>query len=65
MKEPKLKPCPFCGVAFTKFQEFKSFLPGMPHWGIVCTDCGATVSSYGDKEIVVAKWNRRAGRRKK
>ena len=58
MKEPMLKPCPFCGG------KAKIMKMGYPHW-IYCLDCGARVHGrvFGEKEgeeASIKAWNRRA-----
>ena len=59
MKEPTLKPCPFCGG------KAKIMKMGYPHW-IYCLDCGARVHGrvVGEKEgeeASIKAWNRRDG----
>lgn len=49
---PKLKPCPFCsGIAEVDCR--------LGLCSVVCKDCGARVSSFGDVNLSIEAWNKR------
>jgi Lar family restriction alleviation protein len=56
--EAKLEPCPFCGKDATRIR------PNV-HTGLLqiqCDDCWATSVTSTNRAVVIAAWNRRAGK---
>ena len=58
----ELKPCPFCGGKAYLAEHDVERANGKPgkHYTITCDRCLARVDC-ADKEVVIIKWNRRAG----
>jgi Lar family restriction alleviation protein len=56
--QTKLEPCPFCGKEATRIR------PNV-HTGLLqiqCDDCWATSVTSTNRAVVIAAWNRRAGK---
>lgn len=57
MGESKLKPCPFCGGNTKMIDTALKII----FW-VRCTECGASISAYGNIEDAERAWNNRAGK---
>lgn len=52
----KIEPCPHCGKEAKLIKNHRRY---GTTYEVKCTECGIQTGSYLDKDIVVAKWNRR------
>lgn len=59
MREPVLKPCPFCGGEARLIRA-----PFSAQQLIICRTCGCRIYFDRDAKQTAAAWNRRAGEEK-
>lgn len=54
----ELKPCPFCGEE--EIERDTEMCYGGMHYGVFCSNCGASTDLYTSVERAEEAWNRRA-----